>query len=437
VSRVRLAWFSPFPPARSGVASYSAAVVPLLAHHFDIDCYPESNAHDFVWRHRRAPYDLTVYQIGNSAFHDYMWAYASAYPGLIVLHDARLHHARARQLLRANRFDDYRREFWFDHPDAPRDFVEYAIEGLSGAVYYLWPMIRSLMRTARLIAVHNQRVAKALQGSFPEAAVEYVPLGRAPLQVGATQRREARLAMGASDTSVVFAVFGQLTAEKRIGAILRAFASIVHEGVESRLLLVGNPSGYPSLDAELTNLSIVGHVSVSGYADAKAFDAYLAAADVCLCLRWPTALETSGVWLDCLAAGKATVISDLAHMVDVPSIDLRQRAGPTAASLEGPSPVAVRIDLLDEDRALRESMRRLASDAGLRDRLARAGEAHWAANYTVELSAAGYRRVIAAALERPAPACHDLPRHFRNEYADLARGIADRFGVMDRIPLLR
>ena len=123
MTTLRLAWFSPLPPARSGVASYTAELVPLLRHELAIDCFPESRAHDFIWQHRRAPYDLVVYQLGNAPFHDYMWPYLVAYPGLVVLHDPRLHHARARLLLSQKRFDSYRHEFWFDHPDATRDFV--------------------------------------------------------------------------------------------------------------------------------------------------------------------------------------------------------------------------------------------------------------------------------------------------------------------------
>ena len=69
------------------------------------------SAHDFVWRHRQEPYDLTVYQVGNSSHHDYLWPYLFRYPGLTVLHDAHLHHARAAALLRTLRADDYRAEF--------------------------------------------------------------------------------------------------------------------------------------------------------------------------------------------------------------------------------------------------------------------------------------------------------------------------------------
>src|SRR5262245_3487587 len=172
---MRLAWFSPLPPVRSGVAAYSADLLPHLDRHYTIDRYVDAgtggqqgfDAHDFVWRHQRDPYHLVVYQLGNAPCHDYMWAYLAAYPGLTVLHDARLHHARARSLLNRNRFDHYRAEFQFDHPDAPPGVTEYAVEGLGGPIYYLWSMLRAVTSTARLVAVHNARVADDLRQGFP------------------------------------------------------------------------------------------------------------------------------------------------------------------------------------------------------------------------------------------------------------------------------
>src|SRR5262252_3307369 len=118
---MRLAWFSPLPPVRSGVADVSARLLPHLEARFTIARYTEESAHDFLWTHRRDRFDLVVYQLGNAACHDYMWGYLARFPGLVVLHDPRLHHARARQLLQARRFDEYRREFNYDHPHAVRD----------------------------------------------------------------------------------------------------------------------------------------------------------------------------------------------------------------------------------------------------------------------------------------------------------------------------
>src|SRR5471030_3063797 len=202
---MRLAWFSPLPPARSGIATCSADLVPRLAPAHAIDPFSEANAHNFVWMARRDPYDLVVYQLGNAPCHDYMWAYLAAYPGLVVLHDARLHQARARGLLHQERFDDYRREFWYDHPEARRDFVEYAVAGLGGPIYYFWSMLRVVLRTARLVAVHNPRVAADLREEFPDAEIEAIRLGTAPLVTDAEARRRMRATLGVPDEAVLFA----------------------------------------------------------------------------------------------------------------------------------------------------------------------------------------------------------------------------------------
>ena len=74
------------------------------------------DAHEFVWRQQKGHYDLPVYQIGNSHLHRYIWPYLFRYPGLAVVHDGRLHHARAAALQSAGRLDDYRAEVAWNHP---------------------------------------------------------------------------------------------------------------------------------------------------------------------------------------------------------------------------------------------------------------------------------------------------------------------------------
>jgi hypothetical protein len=203
---MRVAWFSPLPPDTSGIAAYSADVLEILDnpnHGYSIDRFVDRpmgsagpgsepahrsifNAHDFVWKQQRAPYDLIVYQLGNARWHDYMWAYMLAYPGLVVLHDIRVHHARARSLLKQGRPDDYRREFRYDHPDAPPGVEEYAVEGLSGSIYYFWSMLPAVLRTARLVVVHNARVAADLREETPGLRVDTIRMG-----VPASLTREA------------------------------------------------------------------------------------------------------------------------------------------------------------------------------------------------------------------------------------------------------
>ena len=86
----RVAYVSPMPPARSGIASYSASVLGSLERtgylrHRDIDVvWPVRAKHDVTIRR----YRLGVYHIGNNfEFHGDIYRLASLHPGLVVLHD--------------------------------------------------------------------------------------------------------------------------------------------------------------------------------------------------------------------------------------------------------------------------------------------------------------------------------------------------------------
>jgi glycosyltransferase involved in cell wall biosynthesis len=386
------------------------------------------DAHDFVWKHRRDPYDLITYQLGNASCHDFMWAYLARYPGLVVLHDPRLHHARARHLLSQRRLNDYRREFWYDHPDARRDFAEYAVEGLGGPIYYNWSMLRVVMETARMVAVHNPRVAADLRDEYPGTCVETIHLGHPASAVPDPAARErVRAALGVPAGSLLFGAFGKITAEKRIGPILRAFSAIVREQADVHLVLAGDGSDYPGLAEETASPGIGPRVHVTGYLPDEAMGDYVAATDACLCLRWPTALETSASWLHCLAAARPTVISDLAHLVDIPTVDPRDWQSSPAP---GSGPVAIAIDLLDEDASLRLAMHRLATDEPLRNTLGRAGHAYWKANHTLDRMVDDYRGLFERAVERPASTPTDLPAHFTEDHSAKARTIAREFGLV-------
>ena len=77
---MRLAWFSPLPPARTGLSVHSRELLCRLPPEYGIDVFVDDPvaeearrlnrfservviypAHDFMWRRNRTPYDLTVY----------------------------------------------------------------------------------------------------------------------------------------------------------------------------------------------------------------------------------------------------------------------------------------------------------------------------------------------------------------------------------------
>jgi glycosyltransferase involved in cell wall biosynthesis len=438
------------PPIRSGVAACSLDLVRALSTSYDIDVFvgspvelgttcgnaPAVPAHDFVWRNRQRPYGLAVYQLGNSACHEYMWPYLFRFPGLAVLHDARLHHARAAALLRAARAGDYRMEFAAAHPDVSRDLAELAIKGFDSQLYYDWPMTRLIARTSAIVAVHGRVIAEELRQENPAARIETIRLGHGRSTPLLETREAARTRLGIAEDATVFGCFGGLSPEKRISQVLQAFAWLRSHVPNVHLLLAGAASSEDALRTDVHRLGVGDVTTVTGYLERDdELDACIEAADVALTLRWPTAREISGPWLRCLSLGKPTVTMQLRHLADVPALDPRdwQPIGSPgiAGSLDaGNDPVTVAIDLWDEDHSLRLAMRRLATDAALRRSLGRAGRRYWSVHHSVEGMVDDYRRLIPlAAAQRQKPG--DLPSHLINDGDRRLRTLLAPFGVAD------
>jgi len=429
-----MAWFSPLPPVRTGVAAVSAdAVAALGARGHLVDVYQEGNAHDFPWTERRHPYDLVVYQFGNSSHHDYEWPYALRYPGLVVLHDTRLHHARAALLLREKRRDDYRRELAWSEPDVNPDAAELAVAGFDSRLYYDWPLCRALVTCSRLVAVHGEATRRELverlstpgtpgagsQAPFTERIVS-IRLGHGELVSAADEtaaRQRIRARYGIARDAIVFGVFGGLTPEKRLPQIVEAFRAVLPHAPDARLLLGGAPAAQVDVNDLL----------VTGYIDDDELTDHVAAVDVSLNLRWPTARETSGPWLRALAAGKPTIVTELLHRIDVPTLDPRTWTSTSAAGRRSP-PIAVGIDIVDEDHSLRLAMRRLATDADLRARLGRAGRLHWQREHSIDAMADDYERVMQGARGMRGGR-EALPPHVRPDGDEKLRRLLAPFGI--------
>lgn len=452
---MRLAWFTPLPPVRSGVADYSAEILPRLAGRHEITVFVGAqaersaapdvavrSAHDFVWCRQERPFDLIVYQLGNSAHHDYTWPYLFRYPGLLVLHDAHLHHARAQALLKRRRVAEYRAELAFDHPDASPDAAEIAIAGLGGPIAYLWPMLRAAVTASRMVAVHNAAVADELRERYPDTPIATVRMGVADpwAAVGgedaaaapaalAAWRQATRARHGFADTALVCAAYGGITPEKRLGAVFRAAAVLRRRHPGLRLLLVGRTPTYYDALAEAREAGVADLVTVTGYVSDDELPRYLAAADVALSLRWPTAGETSASWLRCAAAGLATITTELAHEAERPTLDPRSwTVVHGARALRAPQPIGVSIDILDEDHSLALALDRLAADPELRTALGAAARRHWLAEHTLGHMRSDYERVCEQAARAPDPST-PLPGHLRSDGLEHTRELLRPFGM--------
>ena len=228
-------------------------------------------------------------------------------------------------------------------------------------------MLRTPVSCARSVAVHNPWLAARLREHHPGASIDVVRHGMDdPLSEETGRARSAvRTALGLSAETIVFGAFGWVTPEKRLPQIVRALAALIDtaETPATHLLIVGSAVDHYDVRADL---QAAGRVTLTGYVADAEVARYLATTDVWLCLRWPTTRETSGTWLRALAAGKATIISNLAHTQEIPV--LRTPAADSRSDLRAPGggatdPVAVAVGVYDEARSLPIAMQALARHA--------------------------------------------------------------------------
>jgi glycosyltransferase involved in cell wall biosynthesis len=293
-------------------------------------------------------------------------------------------------------------------------------------------MTRLVIEASRLAAVHAPPIAAALAEELPHVRVEAIRLAHGeaiPHDRARAARHRVRAAYGIPENAILFGVFGGLTPDKRVPEVLDALASVLPYAPSAHLLLAGAVAEYYDVGADVRRRGLDDRVTITGYLETESeLTDCVAACDVSLNLRWPTAREMSGPWLRALAAGLPTVMIDLAHLADVPSLDPRTWRVRPGSRTPDPEAVTVAIDLRDEGHSLRLAMRRLASDAALRGKIGAAGRRYWEREHSLRRMLEDYRRVIAAAAVRPAPAVA-LPVHLRNNGDHLLNRLLGEIGV--------
>jgi len=310
---VRVAYYSPLPPERSGIADYSALLIPALEEKLDITV-AQRGARKFE---RRA--DVAVYHIGNDPqAHGWIVEALKRRPGVVVLHDFVLHHLVAGMSIGAGDVNLYLDAMQRDAGVVGRLLAHGVVDGL---VPPLWetraadfPLTREILTYATGVIAHSQFVERRVRDYGFRGPVWAIPHPAWP------RPEEHEPTTKVDGGSPVIACVGNLTPSKRIPQLLEAFRRLAKEYPAARLFLVGPPSPRFELDALLdrADLRVGEHVHAFGYADEATLWALLERSDVCVNLRFPTMGETSGVAIRALVLGRPLVVTDIGWFSELP-----------------------------------------------------------------------------------------------------------------------
>ncbi len=322
-ARPRLAFVSPLPPERTGIADYSAELIPALARHYEIVLIADQKKvdvaalsgefpiHDPAWlRANSAAVDRVLYQMGNSPFHEHMPDLMVDAPGTVVLHDFFLNglyswleqndsssRAWTRALYRSHGYLAVRERFNDEEAARAR-----------------YPANLGIVQAAQGVIVHSQH-ARTLAGDWlgPDFAENWrvIPHLRAPLHT--CPRSAARDTLRLRQDAFVLCSFGSVDPVKLNDRLIQAFlASSLARNANCYLIFVGENHGgeYGAQLLEVIHANrLSNRIRITGWADATRFRHYLAAADLAIQLRTGSRGETSGTVLDCMNAGLPVIVN--------------------------------------------------------------------------------------------------------------------------------
>jgi glycosyltransferase involved in cell wall biosynthesis len=307
---VRVAYFSPMPPESSGIADYSALLVPALHEHLDVSV---------VRRGAKRPprgVDLSVYHIGNNPeAHGWILDALRRTPGLVVLHDFVLHHLVAGVTIGRRDGHGYLDAMEREHGVVGRllghGVLDKRLPPLWEARPEEFPLAGEVLSLATGLVVHSHYVEDRARAAGYDGPIARVPHPAWP---------DPGVAAAQIAGDPLIGAFGNVNQSKRVPQLLEAFARIRAEHPGARLLLVGATSPGFDLERRLQRLGLDGEGLVrEGYVDEPRLWALMKACDVHVSLRSPTMGETSGTAIRALTLGKPLVVSDVGWFAELPA----------------------------------------------------------------------------------------------------------------------
>lgn len=335
---MKLDWFSPLPPSATDIGHFSQRVLPALASQAEVTLWTdqpkwdetlESDAAVRTYDLNRMPWadlnrgDLSIYNIGNNPlFHGSIWQIARQHPGLVILHDTRLHHF----------FDGLYRVQWGDLPaylelmefyygeagrhDAYECFMNEARNINEMAEKY--PLTALATENALGVIVHTETGFDTLKQeiSAPLLLLQLPFAAHPRVTKDQTNRRE--------DSPYRLILFGYIGRNRRLDAILKALASFP-ERAQFHLDIYGAIlDDEKHVRAQIRSLGLKSMVTLHGFATEAELDKALGRADLAINLRYPTMGEASGSQLRIWAHALPSLVTRVGWYAALPAETVAQ-----------------------------------------------------------------------------------------------------------------
>lgn len=327
----KVAWLSPLPPQRSGIANYSYWLIRALKNHFDIDLYyetPEAPAaalkNEFnvyplsVFAERYQNYDEVIYHLGNhTGFHREIYRLAWNFPGTVVLHDYNLAAFMHDAFYRQNDEQLYQQALLEGYGDQGREELQTLAEGRVPDPAK-FPMSHAVVGRSRKVIVHHRWVKKQFgdNNKHIEVIPHFAKLNHQPTPEEIESFRKRFLI---KNNHFVVSCLGFVNSNKLPKLQIDVVKRLIDDGYPVQMIFAGEPSPeVKSLEMEIRSGQHSENIIFTGYQNEVDYFSAIFASDVIINLRNPSMGEASGTLMHALAAARPTIISDVNQYREFP-----------------------------------------------------------------------------------------------------------------------
>ncbi|MBV8396614.1 MAG: glycosyltransferase [Actinobacteria bacterium] len=304
---MKVAYFSPMPPSRSGIADYSTLLLPALRERIEEVVVVQPG--------KRAPEaDVALYHVGNDPdAHGWILDALRQRPGVVVLHEFVLHHLISGTTLGRGDARGY-----FDAMERELGVLGRLLGlGVANNVLpLLWetqperfPLAGTILDLADGVIVHSRYVEEHVRSAGYDGPLWRIPHPAWPDHPVVPAELRGDPLVGC---------FGNLNINKRIPQLLEAFALLRERRPGARLLLAGAAAERFDLERRLERFAFGDALVREEYLPEERMWSLMAACDVLVNLRSPTMGETSGAVIRGLSLGKAMLVSDVGWFSELP-----------------------------------------------------------------------------------------------------------------------
>ncbi|RST30380.1 glycosyltransferase [Sphingomonas ginkgonis] len=398
-ARPRLAFVSPLPPARTGIADYSAELLASLTKNFQIDVVLANGVNsDLIefplipeaigvmseaeFRQNYGDFDNIIYHFGNSEFHSYMFELLQLTGGVVVLHDFFLSGIVSYREWHHLEPHGWQRELYRSH-GYPALLARKSAVDVYDTVWK-YPCSKTVVDLAEKVVVHSEfgrHLARQWYGRQADSKFQFIPLLREPY-TDKSDKASLKKELGFAADDLIVCSFGMIGSTKLNRELAQAWVkSRLGGDRRCKLVFVGqNDQGvYGAELSDFITKKGKKRIFIAGWTDAETFRRYLSVADMAVQLRTWSRGETSAAVLDCMNHGVPLIVNDNGGM----------------ASLADQGALVLRDQF--EISELTEALEELAGSSEMRAKLGGLGRERVLTGHSPAECAEAYSRVLAAA----------------------------------------